>query len=400
MFTSHNNPTDVTLPPVATPKRAVESAPGIRKIRDDPPAFEVRVSTGRHPVTGRYGQWSKTVVGTLKQAKTERARMLATVADRGRPGSSPTVSQLLDEFLADRARRGRSRGTIYNYSLHADRYVRPGLGRLKVSAVERRDVARLLAALADDGLSPFTLRQVKTLLSSAFTFACQSDYRSSNPVTYVGLPPVPDAVPACPTPEQVSTLIRAASASSRPEMARFFFLAATTGSRRGEMCGWRRSDIEAAGVLTIGRSILNVPGHTRTEKTTKSRRRRPLAVDPVSLGVMESQLVMMTERAAPEPLVPDPFLFSDALDGSVPWRPDMVTHYFARIRAEVGLDHLVFKGFRKWMTTYGQQVGGSLSQVALRAGNDPAVAARHYTGRVAEADMELARAVAALLPAP
>ena len=49
------------------------------------------------------------------------------------------------------------------------------------------------------------------------------------------------------------------------------------------------------------------------------------------------------------------------------------------------------------MGTYGQDLGFSPVQVAMRAGHDPSVAAKHYTGNIAEADWALADAVAALL---
>ena len=49
------------------------------------------------------------------------------------------------------------------------------------------------------------------------------------------------------------------------------------------------------------------------------------------------------------------------------------------------------------METYGKEMGYSMTQVALRAGHNPAVAARYYSGKVAETDRELARAVASLL---
>ena len=38
-----------------------------------------------------------------------------------------------------------------------------------------------------------------------------------------------------------------------------------------------------------------------------------------------------------------------------------------------------------------------MTQVAVRAGHNPAVAARYYSGKVVETDRELARAVAGLL---
>ncbi len=66
----------------------------------------------------------------------------------------------------------------------------------------------------------------------------------------------------------------------------------------------------------------------------------------------------------------------------------------------VGLDHLNFHDLRKFMETYGQEMGYSVTQVAMRAGHDPSIAAKHYSGRVGETDRALANAVASLLASP
>ena len=129
---------------------------------------------------------------------------------------------------------------------------------------------------------------------------------------------------------------------------------------------------------------------------------RRLAVDDRSLRVVADQLEMMERRTAglSVELMADCFVFSDSLDGSTPWRPMMVTRYVGRLRSRLDLDHLSFKSLRRFMDTYGQDLGFAPAQVALRAGHDPAVAARFYTGNVAEADRQLAEAVSALLSIP
>lgn len=96
-------------------------------------------------------------------------------------------------------------------------------------------------------------------------------------------------------------------------------------------------------------------------------------------------------------LVDDPFVFADSLDGAEPWDPDMITQYFGRLRDRLQLHHLEFKSLRRFMDTYGQELGFSLAQVAMRAGHDPAVAAKHYTGRVSQADRDLADAIGQLV---
>ena len=49
------------------------------------------------------------------------------------------------------------------------------------------------------------------------------------------------------------------------------------------------------------------------------------------------------------------------------------------------------------METYGQDLGFSPVQVAIRAGHDPSVARRHYTGKVDVTDQALAEAIGQLL---
>ena len=80
-----------------------------------------------------------------------------------------------------------------------------------------------------------------------------------------------------------------------------------------------------------------------------------------------------------------------------PGGPGAITLYFSRLRIRAGQPDLQFKQLRKFMETYGQDLGFSLAQVALRAGHDPAVASKHYTGRVSASDRALAAAIEDLL---
>jgi integrase len=251
------------------------------------------------------------------------------------------------------------------------------------------------------GLKPATVYQVHACRSSMFTQACKWGWRDTNPAQWADPPSRPNVVPVIPTAEQVTSLIDAATASRRPEYARAIFIAATTGVRRGELCAIRCGrDIDwHTSALTVGHSMVDLPNRPLEERSTKNRRVRPVALDEFTLAMMRAQRDALVERArlADVDLVDDPFLFSDALDGSEPWRPSMVTRYFARLRERAGLDELDFHSLRKFMSTYGQDLGFSGSQVALRAGHDPSVAARYYTGRIADTDRALAHAVASLL---
>ncbi len=234
-----------------------------------------------------------------------------------------------------------------------------------------------------------------------FTQSCRWGWRDSNPAQWAEPPSIPNDAPIVPTPEEVMTLIEGARASRRPDKARAMFVSATTGRRRAEICALRRDrDIDwERGTMTVSCSILDPKGKPLDEIPTKNRRTRPLALDEPTLAMLREQLESIEKRAVDGgvALAADPYLFTDAPDGSVPWRPHSISQYFTRLRDRVGLGHLVFHSLRKFMETYAQDLGFSTSQVAMRAGHDPSVMAKHYTGRIEEADRALASAVAALL---
>ncbi len=151
--------------------------------------------------------------------------------------------------------------------------------------------------------------------------------------------------------------------------------------------------------MRVSASVVKMPGEPLREIPTKNRRTRALALDDLTVAILEAQLAEVDARAAlvRVDLVDDPYVFTDSADGSEPWKPDTISQYFGRMRQRVGLDHLDFHDLRKFMETYGQEMGYSVTQVAMRAGHDPSIAAKHYSGRVAETDRALANAVSSLL---
>lgn len=251
------------------------------------------------------------------------------------------------------------------------------------------------------GLAPASVYQIHACLSSMFTQACRWGWRDSNPAQWADPPSIPNRSPVVPTPGEVLRLIEEAERTRRPEKARAIFVSATTGLRRAELCALPLArDIDwETGTATVAWSILELPRRPLTEIPTKNRRERRVALDELTMGMLRAQVDFMRDRAAAAgvELLPDAYVYSDAIDGSEPWRPGSITLFFGRLRSRVGLDHLDFHYLRKFMETYGQNLGFSPVQVAMRAGDDPSVAAKHYTGNVEEVDRALATAVASLL---
>jgi len=302
-------------------------------------------------------------------------------------------------------RKGRSPNTIDGYQKVYRRNISPTLGSVLVTKVTTKTLTDLYRAHQDRGLSPRSVYQIHACLSSMLTQACRWGWRDANPAQWAEPPAIPNDEPVVPRPEEVLALIEAAKQSRRPEYARAMFVAATTGVRRAELCALRRQrDVDwDHAVLSVSCSIVNLPGQPIREIPTKNRQTRRVALDSTTLSMLQAQVDMLTARAAVAgvALDADAYLFSDAADGSVPWKPGAVTQYFAKLRKRIDLDHLDFHYLRKFMETYGQDLGFSPAAVAMRAGHDPSVASKHYTGKIAAADRALASAVASLLvPGP
>lgn len=379
----------------------LRTAPGMRE--KSPGKWELIVEAGRDPVTGRKRQVSRMFHGTLSEAKNARAALLVEVGKGAHAGTGVTVDQLFRDWIKELERKGRSPNTISGYTKHYTHDIKPTLGKVPVRKVTTKMLSDLYGKHQDRGLKPTTVYQIHACLSSMLTQACRWGWRDSNPAQWAAPPSIPNVPPVVPAPEEVMALIAEAERSRRPEKARAIFVAATTGMRRAEICAVRRDrDIDwERGRILVRSSIVQLPGKPLFEKETKNRRSRPVALDDFTMSMLKAQIDFVTERAkaAEVQLDDDPYVFTDDVDGSEPWGPNTITQYFKRLRERCGLDHLDFHYLRKFMETYGQDLGFSPVQVAMRAGHDPSIAAKHYTGSIEETDRALSEALAGLLVA-
>ena len=369
-----------------------------------PGSWELIVEAGRDPLTGRRRQVSRMFIGNLRDAKKARAALIVEVSKGRHTGSRATLDELFDDWIVELKRKGRSPHTIHGYEKVYVHNIRPTLGRTPVTKVTTKTLTDLYGAHQLRGLGPRSVYQIHACLSSMFTQACRWGWRDSNPAQWAEPPSIPNTAPVIATPAEIRALIDEAEASRRPEYARAILIAATTGLRRAELCGLRRDrdvDLDAK-VLTISSTVVALPNSPIEEIPTKNRRVRTVALDDLTASIIGAQLEMVAARArsVQVELERDPFVFTDAIDGSTPWKPDKLSQYFARLRDRAGVPEVTLHGLRKFMETYGQEMGYSVSQVALRAGHNPSVAARYYSGKVAETDRALAAAVASLLVSP
>lgn len=172
-------------------KRVVDSlAPtGARYVAWDTevPGFGVRVAPGgaktyvlRYRVGGgRGGRERWATIGKHGAITPDQARDLARswaaevagggdpAGDRAARRAAPTVGELLDRYLAEHVER-RNKPQTQRSVAHSVKAIRPALGHLKVADVQRADVARLHASMAD---RPVAANRALAALSKAFGLA-------------------------------------------------------------------------------------------------------------------------------------------------------------------------------------------------------------------------------------
>lgn len=207
---------------------------------------------------------------TEKQALAIRAQLLRE-RDAGRTADDPTVKAWLTHWLKDIAPETASTGTLRNYRGHAENWIIPTLGRLKLSQVRPEDVRKLRRVLetsprrswkgnpmhAPDGapvlLSPTSVRNVLVTLDAAMTAALRERRITWNPVESVRKPQASDEHHAHLSPQQARAILDAATDAE--EQARLA-VALYAGLRQGEALAltWEHVDFDA-GVIRVRQSV-------------------------------------------------------------------------------------------------------------------------------------------------
>ncbi|BBY89304.1 site-specific integrase [Mycolicibacterium tokaiense] len=150
------------------------------------------------------------------------------------------------------------------------------IGAKRLDRLKPSDVEAMIVGLRMKGLADSTVRQVYTVLRQALDVAVRDGLLASNPAAKVKRPGVARREAKYLPSGDVARLLEAA----RP--LRYYvavLLMATTGLRRGEVCGLSWEDVDlVAGELRVRRTLSRVTGGLvlDTVKTERSRRRIPV----------------------------------------------------------------------------------------------------------------------------
>jgi integrase len=173
-----------------------------------------------------------------------------------------------------------------------------------------------------------------------------------------------------------------------------------TGCRRGEACALRWSDVDLErGEITIHRAIA-MAGSIPYEKGTKTHQARRVALDAATVERLREHRRLARTRALRlgVAVADDAHLFADIEDR--PWRPDVCTNRFCRLRDRLGLAGVRLHDLRHFVATVLGDGGMPIATISNRLGHrDTATTLNIYTHAIPATDQHAAAYLGSLLAA-
>jgi integrase len=271
--------------------------------------------------------------------------------------TAATVGELLEAWF-DLARYDFSPKTVRETRGVLDHYLLPGLGTVRLVKLKASDLDSFYRRLAASGgaggapLAPGTVRRVHGILRRALSQGVKWGWIGVNPASAATPPRVPVSDIRPPSgPDLVRILKRAVE--TEPELACFLVVASASGARRTDLVALRWSDVDLARrTLVIQRGIVSGPDGL-VEKDTKTHASRRIGLDGQTVQLLSEHRDLTHKRAAlcGVSISDAAFVFSNAVDATVPWYPDSVSRSSRRLARAEGLTGVRLHDLRHFVAT-------------------------------------------------
>lgn len=214
------------------------------------------------------------------------------------PSEKETVKTYLTRWLEDVCKNSVRPSSFAVYTLMAERYILPNIGRTRLARLSAQDLATLYRDLQAGGLSPTTVRLAHTLLHRALKQAERWNLIARNPAGLVDPPRRAETEGRILSAEQCLTLLEATHDDS---LHALYAVAILGGLRSGEILGLKWEDVDwEAGAVQVRRQLTRtkVEGFHFSEPKTK-RARRTVTLPAMAMDALKRhRAAQIKERLA------------------------------------------------------------------------------------------------------
>lgn len=264
-------------------------------------SYQLRYSDG-YDVSGNHKEITKTWKPdknmTPRQIEKELQRQLVLFDEACRHGytaSAVKFETVAEEWLTEYA-EPNLRSTTYARMKLLRKRVYSVIGHLRIDKITTRDVQKFISSLSKDGvnqktggpLSPKTVRHYLSYISDIFEYSIRMGYVSENPCRKVFPPRLKSVEKQIYSQEELVMLLT--KMEDAPVKYRvFFFLAAYSGFRRGEMLGleWKDVDFDNSVISVCRTSSYTADRGTHAADTKTRNSRRALKISSYIMTLLQ-----------------------------------------------------------------------------------------------------------------
>lgn len=234
----------------------------------------------------------KTVTAATLRELRPKFRALKDKVEKGVIGDDATVADWLDYWMDNVAAKTVRPRTLQGYRGYVETWLKPQLGRRKLSALRPDHIRAMHRAMEEAGKADATRRQAHMILQRALKVAAMDGRIASNPAASDRMerPPVGKAHHGYHSPADARTVLRYAVASGDVALSVRVMLAYLAALRQGEALGLAWSDVDLdAGLIHVHQAVQRIRGAGLVigpVKSASSDRFVPI-VEPLAVALAE-----------------------------------------------------------------------------------------------------------------
>jgi len=257
----------------------------------------------------------------------------------------------------------------------------------RIAGVGRDVVMDFRAKRLEAGVTPATVNKDLRQIKSALSYAVDAGMLRSNPLLRWKQLMLRE-------PERELRVVerdefnRLLEQCENPSFRALLVVAYCQGLRRKELANlrWAAVDLES--------EVLNVLNIAKDGELTKSRKNRCIPLHPdalTELTALYAEAPKIVRSGTVRPKATYVFTWPDGQ----PYKPDWLTHEFARVVKRAGIDHCTLHDLRRSFSTLAQRAGVDKYTVKDLGGwSVVSVVEKHYTGDLLEAHRKAMQRIA------
>ena len=348
--------------------------------------YDVRL---KYRADGQYKNYVRKGFSSRREAQQHEAEMRQKLSS---PSFTPlsaaqqkrTVSEYMREWLERHGSVNLRPNTVAGYRNNIENHIIPCIGEVPLTKLNGAMLDDMYRKLAEEGLSPASVKYVHRVMSVALEHARKYHYIESNPardiLTRFGKE---NETPAPYTPEQMRELLEAVDGT---DWVMLILLGGLYGLRLSECIGlrWRNVDLEGKRFSVVEQLPQRLPAGTMLVENFAPVKagERVLPITPLTLRFFEKRLEYQEKRNFDSGANYDNGLVICKEDGS-PLRRERVSSDFKSLLEKLNMPHIRFHDLRHSAGTNLHELTGDFFTVSQILGHSTkSVTARYVDVRL------------------